>query len=61
MEGKHRVRVGQWMGQGPGEDLSHLPKPETVVPQLLDLLDRRPTPGRYRAADVAPSLTGVAS
>jgi len=45
----------------PGEDLSHLPKPESVVPHLLALLDRRPAPGRYRAADVAPSLTGVAS
>ena len=45
----------------PGEDLSHLPKPESVVPHLLALLDRRPAAGRYRAADVAPSLTGVAS
>jgi NAD(P)-dependent dehydrogenase (short-subunit alcohol dehydrogenase family) len=44
----------------PGEDLSHLPKPEAVVPHLLALLDGRPTPGRYRAADLAPSLTGVA-
>jgi NAD(P)-dependent dehydrogenase (short-subunit alcohol dehydrogenase family) len=44
----------------PGEDLSHLPKPATVVPHLLALLDRRPAAGRYRAADVAPSLTGVA-
>jgi hypothetical protein len=26
----------------------------------MALLDRRPTPGRYRAADLAPSLTGVA-
>jgi NAD(P)-dependent dehydrogenase (short-subunit alcohol dehydrogenase family) len=45
----------------PGEDLSHLPKPESVVPHLLALLDWRPAPGRYRAADVAPSLTEVAS
>ena len=28
----------------PGEDLSHLPAPETVVPRLLALLDTRRTP-----------------
>ena len=44
----------------PGEDLSHLPKPETVVPRLLALLDQRPESGRYRAADIATNLTGVA-
>ena len=44
----------------PGEDLSHLPPPETVVPRLLALLDTRPTSGRYRAADVAV-LTGASA
>ena len=44
----------------PGEDLSHLPQPETVVPRLLALLDRRPASGRYRAADIA-TLTGVSA
>lgn len=45
----------------PDEDLSHLPRPETVVPHLLALLDSRPPSGRYRAADVATTnLTGVA-
>jgi len=44
----------------PGEDLSHLPQPETVVPRILALLDRRPTSGRYRAADIA-TLTGVSA
>ena len=46
----------------PGEDLSHLPSPEEVVPHLLGLLDQRPTSGRYCAADISPSttLTGVA-
>jgi NAD(P)-dependent dehydrogenase (short-subunit alcohol dehydrogenase family) len=45
----------------PGEDLSHLPQPESVVPHLLGLVDARPSSGRYRAADVTPShhLTGV--
>jgi NAD(P)-dependent dehydrogenase (short-subunit alcohol dehydrogenase family) len=42
----------------PGEDLSHLPSPDSVVPHLLALIDRRPGSGRYRAADV-PTLTGV--
>jgi NAD(P)-dependent dehydrogenase (short-subunit alcohol dehydrogenase family) len=44
----------------PGEDLSHLPPPETVVPHLLALIDARPESGRYRAADVNAVLTGVA-
>jgi hypothetical protein len=42
----------------PGEDLSHLPSPESVVPHLLALVNRRPRSGRYRAADI-PTLTGV--
>lgn len=36
----------------PGEDISDLPLPVTVVPHLLALVDRRPASGRYRAADV---------
>lgn len=36
----------------PGEDISDRPEPATVVPALLDLLDRRPPSGRYRAADL---------
>ncbi|UMG94921.1 SDR family NAD(P)-dependent oxidoreductase [Nocardioides sp. TF02-7] len=36
----------------PGEDISDRPLPETVVPRLLGLLERRPPSGRYRAADV---------
>jgi NAD(P)-dependent dehydrogenase (short-subunit alcohol dehydrogenase family) len=42
----------------PGEDISDRPRPETVVPALLRLLDVRPASGRYRAADwaVAESL-----
>jgi NAD(P)-dependent dehydrogenase (short-subunit alcohol dehydrogenase family) len=42
----------------PGEDLSHLPSAESVVPRILALLDRRPANGRYQAADI-PTLTGV--
>ena len=37
----------------PGEDISDRPLPETVVPKLLALLDRRRQSGRYVAADFA--------
>ena len=36
----------------PGEEISDLPAPATVVPAFLALLDRRPASGRYRAADL---------
>jgi NAD(P)-dependent dehydrogenase (short-subunit alcohol dehydrogenase family) len=39
----------------PGEDISDRAEPEAVVPALLRLLDTRPAPGRYRAADLALS------
>jgi NAD(P)-dependent dehydrogenase (short-subunit alcohol dehydrogenase family) len=32
----------------PGDDISDRPEPETVVPALLRLLDKRPLSGRYR-------------
>ena len=35
----------------PGEDISDRPLPESVVPRLLALLERRPERGRYVAAD----------
>lgn len=35
----------------PGEDVSDRRLPEAVVPAFLDLLDRRPPSGRYRAGD----------
>lgn len=38
----------------PGEDISDRPLPETVVPNLLSLLNDRPPSGRYRAADLVP-------
>jgi NAD(P)-dependent dehydrogenase (short-subunit alcohol dehydrogenase family) len=44
----------------PGEDISDRPLPQTVVPHLLALLDRRPPTGRYRAADIAvPTAAGI--
>jgi NAD(P)-dependent dehydrogenase (short-subunit alcohol dehydrogenase family) len=42
----------------PGEDISDRPLPETVVPALLELLERRPPSGRYRAAELT-TPTGV--
>jgi NAD(P)-dependent dehydrogenase (short-subunit alcohol dehydrogenase family) len=35
----------------PDEDISDRAEPESVVPAVLRLLDDRPAPGRYRAAD----------
>src|SRR5699024_8856961 len=51
----------------PGEDLSDLPQPESVVPALLRLVDERPHGTRHRASDVAvpqeacPAMTRVAT
>lgn len=38
----------------PGEDISDRPRPESVVPALLRLLDERPDSGRYRAVELVP-------
>jgi NAD(P)-dependent dehydrogenase (short-subunit alcohol dehydrogenase family) len=38
----------------PGEDLSGLPAPESVVPALLQLVDGDLPSGRYRASELAP-------
>ncbi|GAA4097539.1 SDR family NAD(P)-dependent oxidoreductase [Nocardioides kongjuensis] len=52
--GDMRTRMHQeWF---PGEDISDRPLPETVVPHLLALLERRPPSGRYRAADIAVAV-----
>jgi NAD(P)-dependent dehydrogenase (short-subunit alcohol dehydrogenase family) len=40
----------------PGEDLSGLPAPESVVPALLRLVDDDLPSGRYRAADLQPAV-----
>jgi NAD(P)-dependent dehydrogenase (short-subunit alcohol dehydrogenase family) len=36
----------------PGEDISDLPLPETVVPAFLRLIGERPASGRYQASDL---------
>ena len=40
----------------PGEDISDRPEPETVVPALRALIDRRPPSGRYRGADLLTEM-----
>jgi NAD(P)-dependent dehydrogenase (short-subunit alcohol dehydrogenase family) len=48
----------------PGEDISDLPDPGSVVPALLGLVESRPASGRYRAGDLLapsdPTSLGVA-
>jgi NAD(P)-dependent dehydrogenase (short-subunit alcohol dehydrogenase family) len=44
----------------PGEDISDLPLPETVVPAFLRLLAERRLSGRYQASDLLPA-SGVAA
>lgn len=43
----------------PGEDISDRPEPQTVVPALLHLLERRPASGRYAASSLADSASLV--
>jgi NAD(P)-dependent dehydrogenase (short-subunit alcohol dehydrogenase family) len=44
----------------PGEDVSGLPAPETVVPALMRLVDGSLPSGRYRAADLRPAAAATA-
>lgn len=46
------MRTDMHQAAFPGEDISDRPLPETVVPAILELFDRRPPSGRYRAADL---------
>lgn len=43
----------------PGEDISDRPEPESVLPPLLRLIERRPPSGRYTSGD--PELSEAAS
>ena len=45
------MRTAMHQDAFPGEDISDLPLPETVVPHLLALLGARPESGRYQAED----------
>lgn len=44
----------------PGEDVSGLPSPETVVPALMRLVEGSLPSGRYRAADLRPAAAATA-
>jgi NAD(P)-dependent dehydrogenase (short-subunit alcohol dehydrogenase family) len=56
--GEMRTRLYQ--EAAPGEDLSGMPLPETVVPAFRALLRDRPTSGRYRAADLLAAAAEAA-
>jgi hypothetical protein len=43
----------------PGEDVSGLPAPETVVPALMRLVDGTLPSGRYKAADLRPAAAAT--
>ncbi|WP_270888702.1 SDR family NAD(P)-dependent oxidoreductase [Pedococcus sp. 5OH_020] len=55
------MRTAMHQAAFPGEDISDRPPPESVVPQLLELLRRRPASGRYRAADLRTGPAAAAS
>lgn len=48
------LRTDMHQAAFPDEDISDRPLPETAVPALLELLNRRPASGRYRTSDFAP-------
>ncbi len=45
------MRTDMHQAAFPGEDISDRPRPETVVPAFLELLEARPANGRFRARD----------
>ena len=54
------MRTAMQQAAFPGEDIGDRPLPEEVaVPAILALLDQRPPDGRYRAADLLVSTSGV--
>lgn len=46
------MRTDMHQAAFPNEDISDRPRPESVVPAFLHLLDTRPPSGRYRAAEL---------
>ena len=51
------LRTAMHQAAFPGEDISDRPEPETVVPVLTALIGSGLPSGRYRAADLAATLT----
>ena len=54
------MRTGMQQAAFPTEDISDRQLPAAVVPALLELIERRPPSGRYRAADITGRLIGIA-
>jgi hypothetical protein len=50
------LRTAMHQAAFPGEDISDRAEPASVVPAFLQLLDSRPSSGRYRAAEFAPAV-----
>lgn len=55
------MRTSMHQDAFPGEDISDRPKPESVVPSLLRLLDEAPSSGRYRSGDLLATTEGASS
>jgi len=54
------MRTDMHQAAFPGEDISDRPEPDSVVPALLRLIDRRPPSGRVRAADLLATTGATA-
>lgn len=52
------MRTAMHQAAFPGEDISDRPQPETVVPSVLRLLERRPPSGRMVASELAAGVAG---
>jgi NAD(P)-dependent dehydrogenase (short-subunit alcohol dehydrogenase family) len=50
------LRTAMHQAAFPGEDISELPEPSSVVPAFLELVRRRPPSGRYRAAELIAAV-----
>jgi hypothetical protein len=46
------MRTDMHQAAFPGEDISDRPRPETVVPAFLELLEARPANGRFQARHI---------
>lgn len=53
------MRTAMHQDAFPGEDISDRPVPDSVVPALVALLERRPPSGRYRAEELLADRVGV--
>ncbi len=49
------MRTAMHQAAFPGEDISDRPTPDHAARVILDLVERRPPGGRYRAADAVPA------